>query len=238
VELEHSFTVPAKIDDAWAVLLDIERIAPCMPGASLDSVEGDEFTGTVKVKLGPINLTYKGRACLLEKDDATHRAVIDARGKDSRGAGTASATVTATLTAQGDETVVRVETDLDITGKPAQFGRGVIVDVGNKLIGQFASSLADEIRIGDGSGEVATVEQPLAPASPTQPDPSPIGQGGNDGPPERMANTTGARPTRREAEPIDLLESAGLAVLKRAVPAVATLVAVLLLVARWRRGRR
>src|ERR1700710_3126513 len=101
MQLEHSFTVPVSIDDAWKVLLDIERVAPCMPGATLESVDGDDFTGSVKVKLGPINLTYKGKASFIEKDPDAHRAVIDARGKDARGAGTASAKITATLRDEG-----------------------------------------------------------------------------------------------------------------------------------------
>jgi carbon monoxide dehydrogenase subunit G len=149
LQLEHSFTVPAGIDDAWKVLLDIERVAPCMPGAALETIDGDDFTGTVKVKLGPIALTYKGKASFVEKDEATHRATINAQGRDARGNGTASAKVTATLTDQGGDTKVDVVTDLDITGKPAQFGRGVMADVGNKLIGQFADCLAG--KLGGGS---------------------------------------------------------------------------------------
>jgi carbon monoxide dehydrogenase subunit G len=153
VQLEHSFSVPVGIDEAWRILLDVERIGPCMPGAAIDSVTGDDFTGTVKVKLGPINLTYKGKASFVEKDEAAHRAVIDARGKDARGNGTAAAKVTAVLTETGDATTtVQVNTDLDITGKPAQFGRGVMVDVGNKLIGQFADQLAGTLAAGDGGG--------------------------------------------------------------------------------------
>ncbi|WP_375500112.1 SRPBCC domain-containing protein [uncultured Jatrophihabitans sp.] len=163
MKLEHSFTVPTGIDEAWRILLDIEQIGPCMPGAAIDSVDGDDFTGTVKVKLGPIGLTYKGKASFIEKDEATHRAVIDARGRDSRGNGTAAAKVTAVLEDQGGSTLVKVDTDLDITGKPAQFGRGVMVDVGNKLIGQFADNLATTIRSGEGSAE-APVETPTAPA--------------------------------------------------------------------------
>src|ERR1700709_824377 len=114
MQLEHSFTVPAAIDDAWKVLLDIELIGPCMPGAAIDSVDGDDFTGTVKVKLGPINLTYKGKASFIERAAAPHRAVIDARGRDARGNGTAAAKVTATLTDIGGDTRVDVLTDLDI----------------------------------------------------------------------------------------------------------------------------
>ncbi|MGI8528133.1 MAG: SRPBCC family protein, partial [Geodermatophilaceae bacterium] len=148
MQLEHSFTVPVGIAQAWEVLLDIERVAPCMPGAVLDSVDGDAFTGRVKIKLGPVNMTYKGAASFVEKDEPTHRVVLDARGKDARGNGTAAAKVTATLVEQGTSTEVKVLTDLNITGKPAQFGRGVMVDVGNKLIGQFASCLEGKLRGG------------------------------------------------------------------------------------------
>ncbi len=155
MQLENSFTVPVPIDEAWRVLLDIERIAPCMPGAALDSVDGDDFTGRVKVKLGPINLTYQGKASFIEKDEAAHRAVIDARGKDQRGNGTAAAVVTARLTDAGAETRVDVITDLNITGRPAQFGRGVMTDVGNKLLGQFATKLAAQLGEGDEQGDAA-----------------------------------------------------------------------------------
>jgi carbon monoxide dehydrogenase subunit G len=152
VQLENSFTVPVPVDEAWRVLLDIERIAPCMPGAALDSVTGDDFTGRVKVKLGPINLTYQGKASFVEKDEAVHRAVIDAKGKDQRGNGTAAATITAQLAAEGSTTRVHVLTDLNITGRPAQFGRGVMTDVGNKLLGQFADKLAAQLGAGDAQG--------------------------------------------------------------------------------------
>ncbi|WP_222264649.1 SRPBCC family protein [Modestobacter marinus] len=160
MQLENSFTVPVPIDDAWRVLLDIERIAPCMPGAVLDSVTGDEFTGRVKVKLGPINLTYQGRASFVEKDGTAHRAVIDAKGKDQRGNGTAAATITATLAAQGSTTRVDVLTDLNITGRPAQFGRGVMTDVGNKLLGQFADKLAAQL--GSAGGDVQVDQEAAA----------------------------------------------------------------------------
>jgi carbon monoxide dehydrogenase subunit G len=149
VQLENSFTVPVPVDEAWRVLLDIERIAPCMPGAALDTVTEDDFTGQIKVKLGPINLTYQGKASIIEKDEAAHRAVIDARGRDQRGNGTATATVTAQLRAEGAATRVDVLTDLNITGRPAQFGRGVMTDVGNKLLGQFADKLAAQLRDAD-----------------------------------------------------------------------------------------
>jgi carbon monoxide dehydrogenase subunit G len=167
VQLEHSFSVPVGIDEAWKILLDVERIGPCLPGAVIDSIDGDDFTGTVKVKLGPINLSYKGKASFVEKDEAARRAVIDARGKDARGNGTATALVTATLTDEGGSTSVQVNTDLDITGKPAQFGRGVMVDVGNKLLGQFADALAATISAGDrpAAAEAAAAEPDVVPAA-------------------------------------------------------------------------
>ena len=162
MQLEHSFSVPVGIDEAWKILLDIERIGPCLPGAAIDSVDGDDFTGTVKVKLGPINLSYKGKASFIEKDEAARRAVIDARGKDARGNGTAAAKITATLSEHDGTTTVQVNTDLDITGKPAQFGRGVMVDVGNKLLGQFADALAATIRRGGDAAVPAADESPVA----------------------------------------------------------------------------
>ena len=175
MQLEHSFTVPVGIDDAWKILLDIERVGACMPGAVIDSIDGDDFTGTVKVKLGPINLSYKGKASFIEKDEAARRAVIDARGRDARGNGTAAAKVTATLTEDAGSTKVQVNTDLDITGKPAQFGRGVMVDVGNKLLGQFADALAATLQ-GPGSGAPeAAADSPAeaAPAAVAEPAPGP-----------------------------------------------------------------
>jgi carbon monoxide dehydrogenase subunit G len=154
--------VPVPIDEAWRVLMDVERIAPCMPGAALDSVTGDDFTGRVKVKLGPINLTYQGKASFIERDEVAHRAVIDARGKDQRGNGTAAAVVTATLAAEGSVTRVDVLTDLNITGRPAQFGRGVMTDVGNKLLGQFADKLSAQLA----SGDAGVADQEPAEAGP------------------------------------------------------------------------
>ncbi|MGH3446676.1 MAG: SRPBCC family protein [Nocardioidaceae bacterium] len=142
MELTHRFTVPASVDEAWETFNDLERIAPCFPGASLTSFEGDEFKGTCKVKLGPISLQYAGTGRFVERDEPTHHAVVEAKGKDKRGNGTANATITAQLTASGDSsTDVEVVTDLSVTGKPAQFGRGVMQDVGDKLLGQFAECL-------------------------------------------------------------------------------------------------
>jgi carbon monoxide dehydrogenase subunit G len=169
VRLNHSFVVPVGVDEAWKTLLDVERIAPCMPGATLTDASGDTFSGTVKVKVGPITLTYKGAATFTEKDETAHRVRIKASGRDSRGGGTAAAEVTASLRpddADPGTTKVDVQTDLNVTGKPAQFGRGMLVDVSGKILGQFADRLAAEIRGGgtpNGAGR--TVEDPVAEAA-------------------------------------------------------------------------
>ena len=225
MELQHSFSVPVDVDRAWAVLVDIEQVAPCMPGAALDTVDGDEFTGSVKVRLGPIGITYKGKARFVEKDQVAHRAVIDAQGKDARGNGTASATVTATLHPQDDGTRVEVNTDLAITGKPAQFGRGVMVDVGNKLIGQFADCLAG--KLAKPAGPAADGPAAAAPAAVSGPPPAASQPDTPQTSPEAPAE---------EVAPIDLMASAGPAVLKRLAP-VALLLAVLVLVIVFRRRR-
>jgi uncharacterized protein len=145
MRLDHEFSVPVSAAQAWPVLLDIDRIAPCMPGATITKVDGDDFEGTVKVKVGPITVTYGGTAGFLEKDESQRIAVLEARGKETRGSGTATARVTAQLFDEGATSRVAVTTDLSITGKPAQFGRGVMVDVGNKLLGRFADCLAKEL---------------------------------------------------------------------------------------------
>jgi uncharacterized protein len=223
VELQHSFSVPVGVDQAWAVLVDIEQVAPCMPGAALDTVDGDAFTGSVKVRLGPIGLTYKGKARFVEKDEAAHRAVIDAQGKDARGNGTASATVTATLHPQDDGTRVEVNTDLAITGKPAQFGRGVMADVGNKLIGQFADCLA---------GKLAKADEPAAGPAAATPDSAPQPAAG-----QAVSATTAPEAPAEEVAPIDLMASAGPAGLKRLAPVVLLLAGLgLVIILRRRRG--
>jgi carbon monoxide dehydrogenase subunit G len=143
IELDNSFTVPVPPEQAWDVLLDVERIAPCMPGASVTSVEGDEIAGQVKVKLGPLSLSYKGTAKFTEKDPASHTLAIEATGKETRGAGTASATVHASLKpadAEG-QTTVSIHTSLNVTGRPAQFGRSLLPEVSGRLIDQFAANL-------------------------------------------------------------------------------------------------
>lgn len=143
--LENNFNVPTEIDDAWALLLDVERVAPCMPGASLDAVNGDEFTGRIRVKVGAIQMTYKMTGRFVERDEDNRRVVIEGAGKENRGAGTVNATITLTMTPNGATTDAHVATDLAITGRPAQFGRGVLEDIGTKIIGQFAKNLAAEL---------------------------------------------------------------------------------------------
>jgi carbon monoxide dehydrogenase subunit G len=158
MELEHSFTVPVPEDRAWDVLLDVERVAPCMPGATLQSVDGDEIHGAIKVKVGPITMTYQGTARFTERDPAAHVITLEASGKETRGAGTASAKVRSMLEGNGSETHVVVHTTLTVTGKPAQFGRGVMSEVGGKLIGIFADNLASMLAAegGDDSEESDT----------------------------------------------------------------------------------
>src|SRR6478752_10884841 len=145
MDLTHRFTVPTSVDETWAHFGDIASVAECFPGATVTSVEGDSFSGSVKVKLGPIALVYNGSGTFVEKDDAAHRFVVDAKGKDKRGNGTAGAKVTLTMAAAGTGTDVEVVTDLSITGKPAQFGRGVMQDVSDKLLGQFVACLEQRL---------------------------------------------------------------------------------------------
>ncbi len=152
MEMDHSFTVPVSPDQAWDVLLDVERIAPCMPGATVDEFDGEVVTGRIKVKVGPVSLTYRGTAKFTERNPDAKNIVLEASGKETRGAGTASATVQAALEPEssGEATRVSMHTTMNVTGRPAQFGRGVIVEVGGKLVEQFAQSLRQQI-IGDGA---------------------------------------------------------------------------------------
>lgn len=203
MRLDHELTVPAPIDEVWQAMCDPKRVAPCMPGATLISVEGDTFKGTVKVKLGPISLLYKGSGEFLEKDDAARRIKIKASGKDARGAGTAAATTTVTLTADGDITKGVVATDLNVTGRPAQFGRGMISEVGGKLFDTFAANLADEL----GASDAATPEAPEAPGQ------------------AEMPELEAAIPAK-QAEAIDLVGYAGASVAKRLAPVLAGIVAL------------
>ncbi|MGA9834807.1 MAG: SRPBCC family protein [Trebonia sp.] len=163
IELDNSFTVPVPPEQAWDVLLDVERIAPCMPGATVTSVEGDEIAGQVKVKLGPLSLSYKGTAKFIEKDPASHTIAIEATGKETRGAGTASATVHASLKPDDAEgqTTVSIHTSLNVTGRPAQFGRSLLPEVSGKLIDQFAANLRALI---DSTNRPAEAEPEATPA--------------------------------------------------------------------------
>ena len=145
MELTHSFTVPTSVDDAWALFMDLERVGGCFPGATVTEVTDDGFSGTVKVKVGPISLLYTGSGSFVAKDDQGHRAVIEAKGKDRRGNGTAGATVTIQLTPDGSGARADVVTDLAVTGKPAQFGRGVMQDVSDKLLGQFIACIEQQL---------------------------------------------------------------------------------------------
>lgn len=149
MQLKNTFVIPVPVDEAWRVLLDVEQIAPCMPGASVDSVDGDNIVGRVKIKLGPIGVGYKGTIRFVERDEARHRAVLSAAAGEARGGGTAQATIAASLVGVGQETTVTVVTELAITGKPAQFGRGVMADVSKHIMNQFAVNLARELQSGN-----------------------------------------------------------------------------------------
>ena len=208
MKIENEFRVEAPIEVAWSILTDIPVIAPCMPGAKLTSVEDDTYTGTIKIKVGPITAVYTGTARFLSKDDSAHRAELLAKGRDSRGSGNAEAVIVAQLEADGDATVVNIDTDLKISGKVAQFGRGVMVDVSKKLIGQFVECLEDKIR--EEQGEADT----------------------DAGPEAAEARTVGAAESD-EVEALDLMAFAGGAMLKRLVPvllAIVVIIVVLLLV--------
>jgi uncharacterized protein len=147
MELTNEFHVNVPVARAWAVLTDVELIAPCLPGAALEEIEGNEYRGGVKIKVGPITAQYKGKATFLEKDDINHKAVLRAEGRDTKGQGNAAATITAQLIEANGGTDVKVTTDLTITGKVAQFGRGVLADVSAKLLGQFVDCLEHDVLV-------------------------------------------------------------------------------------------
>jgi uncharacterized protein len=169
MKIDNQFTVNVPIAEAWDALTDLGRIAPCMPGAQLTGREGDAYLGTVKVKVGPVISEFAGTATFVEKDEATYHAIIDAKGRDSRGSGNASATITAHLQSDGPaRTTVVVETDMKISGKLAQFGSGMIAEVSSKLLGQFAESLEQMLTTApEGASEIASIaEGPSAAAQP------------------------------------------------------------------------
>ena len=212
MELNNEFEVDAPVGQVWAVLTDVERIAPCLPGAQLQEIEGDEFRGIVKIKVGPITAQYKGAASFVERDDASYRAVLRAEGRDTRGAGNAAADITAQLEETEGGTKVAVATDLKVTGKVAQFGRGVMADVSRKLMSQFADNLSG--LISDDAPEAADeVVQHVIEV------PDEV---------ERVRVVDAP-----EAEALDLLDAAGASVLRRLLPlvvAAAIVVVVVLLV--------
>jgi uncharacterized protein len=234
VKIEDQFRVDVPIDEAWKVLLDLERIAPCLPGAQLTEVEGDEYRGTVKIKVGPITAQYKGVAKITEADEANHKVVLQAEGRDTRGQGNASAAVVATLVEEDGGTVVKIDTDLNITGKVAQFGRGVMADVSGKLLGQFADNLKKDVLTGtpsaDADATVPTGAVTTGTASPA--DAGFASTGEADAGPRKIES--------KEAAPIDLVEAAGGSVGKRVIPLVAGVVALVVLrsVFKWRKRKQ
>jgi len=253
MELDNSFTVPVPPEQAWDVLLDVKRIAPCMPGATVDEVDGDVINGHIKVKVGPVSLTYRGTATFTERDADARVVVLEASGKETRGAGTASATVRASLEpdASGNSTLVTMHTTMNVTGRPAQFGRGVMVEVGGKLVDQFAANLATLLgEEGPDSAAAADGGVAAGAAAATSAD---GGQNANGSGTATAAQQDGADPaaggTVTAAPPappapadkqdsINLVRLVGPAILKRVVP-VAAIAAVLAFLGRrlWRRGR-
>jgi carbon monoxide dehydrogenase subunit G len=227
MKLENEFTVDVPVEDVWSVLLDLERVTPCLPGAALTEESGDEYKGEMKVRLGPVSQEYEGMVKIEEADESEHRAVLKADGKDARGQGTASATITSTLHDEGSgSTKVHVETDMQLTGRVAQFGRGVQQDVAEKLLNRFAECLEDEIM---GGGAEEESEPAASEVEPSQEEPSADGEAGDEE----------EQPRRRiiqqdkEVEPLDLGEASQEAILKRlkaAAPVAAGFVAGALVV--------
>jgi len=232
MELNHSFTVQLGIEEAWKVLTDLERIAPCLPGAQLQEIEGDIYRGGVKVKVGPISAQFKGQATFLERDDERRRAVLKGEGRDTGGKGNASAVITAQLEEVSEGvTTCTVHTDLTITGKVAQFGRGALADVSDKLLAQFSDNLGTLLA----DQPVADAPAPEAPAPEAPAAEAPAAEA----PAESPAEPAAPQVRKIEApanEPIDLLGTAGAPLLKRLLPVIGG-VLVLLLVLRSRRRR-
>ncbi|MFZ2176004.1 MAG: SRPBCC family protein [Rhodococcus sp. (in: high G+C Gram-positive bacteria)] len=218
MKIANEFTVSAPIERAWSVLTDLEEVAPLLPGARMTGREGDNYLGTVKVKVGPVTSEFKGKAAFLELDQTDHRAVIDASGRDSRGSGNASATITAQLHEHGAGTRVTVDTDMKIVGKLAQFGSGMLQQVSEKLLGQFADSLEAKLS-GKTVGEVTAV---------------PVSGAETEG----LAALQATPQASPEQPAIDLLELAGVGQWKRYAPVVFAVIAfVVVLVIAGRRRR-
>ena len=231
--MENEFTVEAPVEQAWETLLDLERITPCLPGAALEEESGDEYKGTMTIRLGPVTQKYNGTVSFEETDEEARRAVLKADGKDARGQGTASATITSTLTEEDGGTKVHVETDMHLTGRAAQFGRGVQQEVATKLINQFAECLEREIM---GENTRDEPEQP-EPEEQQETAVSANGSGGQD------EGEQEEKPKRRviqqdhDVEPLDLGEASREAVIRRVVPLVAGLGALLVVLWLVRRRR-
>ena len=255
-KLLNEFTVNRPIDETWNVLTDVERIAPCMPGAALEEIEGDVFRGVVKVKLGAISTAFKGQANFIERDDAAHRAVLKGEGRDTTGKGNASALITAKLESIDEGTTkCFVETDLHITGKVAQFGRGIMGDVSKKLMNQFATNLNtmldEQPTIAQSGPKPAENPGAGAPANPAPANPAPAnpapanpaekasGNGATGAAASSEAPKTGAPSVRKingpAAAPIELSDVAGSAILKRVLPLVGGLVLLWIVVRRLSR---
>jgi carbon monoxide dehydrogenase subunit G len=238
-KLVNDFVVNRPIEQTWAVLTDVERIAPCLPGAQLEEIEGDTYRGVVKVKLGAIATAFKGQANFVERDDTNHRAVLHGEGRDTTGKGNADAMITATLQSISDnETKCTVETDLRVTGKVAQFGRGIMGDVSKKLMAQFANNL-NTMLDQEGSEPAAKPTTDQATDAADAADAAPVSATTTNASSNGSA-ATGA-PTIRKiegpaSEPIELSGLAGTAVLKRVLPAVGGLALLFILLRRF--GRR
>jgi uncharacterized protein len=233
MKLENEFTVDVPVEDAWNVLLDLERVTPCLPGAALtEQSGGDEYKGEMKVRLGPVTQEYNGTLRIEDADESEHRAVLKADGKDARGQGTATATITSTLHEENGSTRVRVETDMQLTGRGAQFGRGVQQDVAEKLLSQFAECLENEI-VGGGAKEEAEA------AATSEAGPSENGAAAEGATEEEEQPRRRIIQQDREVEPLDLGEASREAVLKRikqAAPVAAGVVALVVVI--WLVRRR
>ena len=258
MEMDHSFTVPVPPDRAWDVLLDVEKIAPCMPGATVDEFDGEVVTGRIKVKVGPVSLTYRGTAKFTERDPDAKVILLEASGKETRGAGTASATVRATLEPEsgGEGTTATMHTTMNVTGRPAQFGRGVMVEVGGKLVEQFAQNLrqliAEDGAAGGNAAATATdaadggtsAGQATAAAdAEARPRTTQDGPGSTQPSPVVPAAATTPTPTAQppaaSADSINLVKLVGPALLKRVVPVVVVAAGLALLGRRlFRRGAK
>jgi uncharacterized protein len=245
MEMDHTFTVPVPPERAWDVLLDVERIAPCMPGATVDEFDGEVVTGRIKVKVGPVSLTYRGTAKFTERDSDAHVILLDASGKETRGAGTASATVRASLEPEpsGQATKVVMHTTMNVTGRPAQFGRGVMVEVGGKLVEKFAENLAQLISgngaaAPDGAAAAGAATADNAATDTTSADPATATESGPGSTQPSaaipVASTPPAPPAQENDDSINLVRLVGPSILKRVVPVALVATGVALLSWRFR----